>query len=120
MKPVSEAVRDAITARDVYTLEILEAEYNEWNASNAQTFTDIQIRVALRGAINRLKEAYRVKLVALTVLFAVLMLGACTGNKPPQPPVPPTPPPSMALHVQGNRLVTATGEWAIRASLGPS
>lgn len=119
MKPVSDAVREAIAARDIYTMEVLEAEFAVWNASNANTPCEVHIRVALRGAINRLKEAYKVKLVSLpSILVAILLLAACTGVKPPRPPVPPTPPPvpSMALHVQGNRLVTATGDPRI---LGP-
>lgn len=58
---LEDAIKDAVTAREEFTLEVLEAEFGEWNAPNAQTFTEVQIRVALRGSINRLRDAYKIK-----------------------------------------------------------
>lgn len=118
--PISEAVHKALLERDAYTLQVLEAEFEEWNAVNANTPCEIHIRVALRGAIACLMAAYKMRAPAFATLFlsAVLFGAACSGNRPPSPPVPPTPAPkpSMALHVQRGRLVTSTGDPRI---LGP-
>lgn len=49
----------------------------------------------------------------------LLLLAGCGGKPGPQPPTPPTPtpPPSMALHVQGGRLVTAQGDPRILGTI---
>lgn len=58
---LEDAIRDAVTAREVFTLEVLEAEFEQWNAVGANKPAEVHIRVALRGSINRLKDAYKIK-----------------------------------------------------------
>lgn len=122
--PMAEAVHKALVERDAYTLEVLETEFEQWNAVNANTPCEKLIRVALRGVIARLIAAYRLRAPAFAtlVLSAVLFGAACSGNRPPSPPAPPmpSPTPGMGLHVQGGRLVTSEGDPRILGAIAGS